>query len=264
MKTNSKGTSSQESTARKSAVRKPSTRKTVWQRTAGITKDSDKTRTINSARQSATGSAYYTEIRPYKITNVKHVGVSVEGQTRDKRQNSPKKIAVKARLIGNSNETSVEINGIETLALIDRGSQITTISEDLYNSMSPKPVLYSIEKLGLKIEGASGHILSYMGAIVCSLEVPFLHNQIIETAALVLPTTDYSLKVPVIVGTNVINRCRELCESTTETIPTQWKNAFIALQRSHIGVVKSSNNRTIQIQPNETITVSGLFRKRKV
>ena len=168
-----------------------------------------------------------------------------------------------ARLIGNSNETSVEINGIETLALIDSGSQITTISEDFDNSMFPKPVLYSIEELGLKIEGAGGHILSYMGAIACSLEVPFLHNQLIETATLVLPTTDYSLQVPVIVGTNAINRCREKCESTTETIPTQWKNAFIALQRSHIGVVKSTNNRTIQIQPNETITVSGLVRKKK-
>ena len=157
----------------------------------------------------------------------------------------------------------MEINGIETLALIDSRSQIKTISDDFYNSMSPKPVLYSIEKLGLKIEGAGGHILSYMGAIACSLEVPFLQNQLIETAALVLSTTDYSLKVPVIVGTNAINRCKEKCESTTETIPTQWKNAFIALQRSHIGVVKSTNNRTIQIQPNETITVSGLVRKKK-
>ena len=161
-----------------------------------------------------------------RLQTFKHVGVSVVGQTGDKRQNSPKKIDVMSRLIGNGNETSVEINGIETLALIDSGSQITTISEDFYNSMSPKPVLYSIEELGLKIEGAGGHILSYMGAIACSLEVPFLHNQLIETAALVLPTTDYSLQVPVIVGTNAINRCREKCESTTETIPTQWKNAL--------------------------------------
>ena len=168
-----------------------------------------------------------------------------------------------SRLVGNSNETTVEFNGIETLALIDSGSQISTISEEFYNSMNPKPVLYSIKEMGLKVEGAGGHILSYMGTIACTLAVPFLQNQVIETAALVLPTTEYSLKVPVIVGTNAINKCRERCEKSTGEIPTQWKNAFIALQLSHIGVVKSTNKTTIQVQPNETITVSGFVRKKK-
>ena len=168
-----------------------------------------------------------------------------------------------SRLVGNSNETTVEFNGIETLALIDSGSQISIISEEFYNSMNPKPVLYSIKEMGLKVEGAGGHILSYMGAIACTLAVPFLQNQVIETAALVLPTTEYSLKVPVIVGTNAINKCRERCEKSTGEIPTQWKNAFIALQLSHIGVVKSTNKTTIHVQPNETITVSGFVRKKK-
>ena len=66
----------------------------------------------------------------------------------------------------------MEIKGIELLALIDSESQIMTLSKDFYNSMSPKPVLYSIQELGLKIEGAGGHILSYMGAFSCSLSFP--------------------------------------------------------------------------------------------
>ena len=114
-----------------------------------------------------------------------------------------------SRLVGNSNETTGEFNGTETLTLIDSGSQISTISEEFNNSTNPKPVLYSIKEMGLKIEGAGSHIRSYMGAVACTLAVPFLQNQVIETAALVLPTTEYRLKVPVIVGTNAINKCVE-------------------------------------------------------
>ena len=64
-----------------------------------------------------------------------------------------------------------------------------------------------------------------------------------------------------IVGTNAISRCRQRCENIPEGVPTQWKNAFVALQQSRVGIVKSTNNTTIQIQPNETIVVSGFVRK---
>ena len=53
---------------------------------------------------------------------------------------------------------------------------------------------------------------------MCFIEVPFLIDQPIEIAALVLPTTDYSLTVPVIVGTDAILRCRQKCEKTPEEI----------------------------------------------
>ena len=82
--------------------------------------------------------------------------------------------------------------------------------------------------------------MTYLDTIVCEIEVPFLANQRTEIAALVLPTTDYSLQVPVIVGTNAISRCRERCENATKGIPTQWRNAFTAMQQSRLGVVKST------------------------
>ena len=178
------------------------------------------------------------------------------------RQSSPKRADILPKLVGKSNETTVMLNGIETLALIDSGSQITTLSEDFYNNMTPRPTLYSIEDLGIKVEAAGGHILSYLGAIACEIEVPFLGKQSIKIGALVLPTTDYSLNVPVIVGTNAIAPCRDRCESNTERIPNQWKNAFVALQDTHVGVVKSTDT-TIQVQPNETVTISGFVRKKR-
>ena len=148
------------------------------------------------------------------------------------------------------------------MALIDSGSQITTVSEDFYNSLTPKPILYSVHELGIRVEAAGGHNLSYLGAIAVNIEVPFLGKRVIETGALVLPTTDYSMNVPVIVGTNAIAKCRDKCEKNTEELPNQWRNAFIALQDTHVGVVKSTDT-TIHVQPNETVTISGFVRKRK-
>ena len=53
-----------------------------------------------------------------------------------------------------------------------------------------------------------------------------------------------------------------MCEWTAEEISIQWKNAFIALQQTHVGIVKSTNT-TLQIQPNETVTISGFVRKKR-
>ena len=44
------------------------------------------------------------------------------GQTGDKRQTILNKVDLLSRLVGNSNESPIEINGIEILVLMDRGS----------------------------------------------------------------------------------------------------------------------------------------------
>ena len=137
---------------------------------------------------------------------------------------------------------------------------ITTISEDFYNSLDPKPDFVDIGQFNLKIEAAGGNIIPYSGCIGCTINIPFLGGHVIEIGALVVPTTDYNLEVPVIVGTNAINICRDMCEGAEREIPVQWKNAFASLQHSKVGTVKSTNKTDIQIQPMETLTLSGLVR----
>ena len=139
---------------------------------------------------------------------------------------------------------------------------ITTISEDFYRSLSPTPTLISIENFNLKVVGAGGYTLPYLGYIECGLQIPFLGQQIIEVPALVVPTTDYSLNIPVVVGTNAIKICREKCTDITD-IPYEWQTAFLSLQQSRVGVVKSTNTSNIQIQPMETVTLSGFLRKKR-
>ena len=138
-------------------------------------------------------------------------GVLIEGQTEDKRQESPKpSYNLFDRLVGHSNETSITINGKGTHALIDSGSQITTLSDDLYDSLTPKPTIYPITDFDLKIEGAGGQSIPYIGCIECSKGVSFFDYKEITISALVVPTTQYGLKVFVVVGSNAIRECSVL------------------------------------------------------
>ena len=158
--------------------------------------------------------------------------------------------------MGCSNETSVIINSVETTALTDSGSMVTTISEEFYKTLSPLPPLYDVE---LKVEGAGGNAIQHLGCMECFVEVPFLAEEVISVGAIVVLTMQYSLKVPVIIGTNVISLLKEKCNKAAQ-VPKQWNNAFISVQQSRIGVVKYMNWNDIVIQPVETQTITGFVR----
>ena len=125
---------------------------------------------------------------------------------------------------------------------------ITTVSEEFYETLSPKPKLSSLTDFNLSIQGAGGNNLPYSGYIEAVIQVPFIEGTDIDVPVLVVPTTEYNLKVPVVIGTNVIKQCRNMCTQETE-IPDEWKDAFISLQKVRVGVVKSTNKYNIKISP---------------
>ena len=71
-----------------------------------------------------------------------------------------------------------------------------------------------------------------------------------------MPLTNYVLHVPVIIGTNVIGRCRNKFKDET-SVPDNWKDAFVACQTESPGLVKSTNKVTVSLRPNESIILSG-------
>ena len=121
----------------------------------------------------------------------------------------------------------------------------------------------SLDSFNLTVETAGGNTLPYLGYIECRIKVPYIRELESEVPVLVVPTTEYGLTVPVVVGTNAIKLCKAVAENGAENIPTVWQNAFISLQQSHLGVVKSTNKTDIQIQPTETVTLSGFVRKKR-
>ena len=164
-------------------------------------------------------------------------------------------------LIGQPNESNVTFCGTDTIALIDSGSEVTTICEEFFETLNPAPIHVPLEDLRLNLEGPDGRKLPYSECIVATINVAFCPEPI-TVLALVVPTTRYNSKVPVLIGTNVINRARKMCPADTASeIPSQWQNAFCSLQNGFVGVVKSTNKKDVKIEPFQTVTFSGLVRK---
>ncbi|XP_072574574.1 uncharacterized protein [Paramormyrops kingsleyae] len=108
-------------------------------------------------------------------------------------------------LVGPRNKGKVEVNGIQCRALIDSGSQVTTM---IYSYWRNHPTLQSQKLLPseVPIEGAAGQTIPYYGILYVDLKV--LGNEYKAVPTFVVPDSDYRSSVPVLVGTNVIRASR--------------------------------------------------------
>ncbi|XP_061180597.1 uncharacterized protein LOC133189209 [Saccostrea echinata] len=165
-----------------------------------------------------------------------------------------------SRMVGHSNESRIIINGVETEALIDTGSMVTCMSEEFYHSLSHKPELHSIADFELKVYSAEGSTLPYSGYVEVEFQVPFLSKESFYLPVLVMKGTEYSSKVPIIVGTNIIRLCKEYSKCIETTIPDEWELAFINLSLDSDMPVKSTNKYPITVAPYEVKTISGLVK----
>ena len=164
-----------------------------------------------------------------------------------------------SRMVGSRNESEVLINGQKCMALIDSGSDISTLSEGFYQSMEPKPELFNMADFNLNITGASGSKIPYSGYCEAEVCMSNIEHEPVAVPILIVPTTGYSGQVPLIVGTNVIGRLRS-CVSDNSHISSAWNNAFIALSCSQTKLVKSTNKKPVILKPNETRILTGLVR----
>ena len=111
-----------------------------------------------------------------------------------------------AQLVGPEMESQVSIEGHVCPCLLDTGSQVSTISENFYADKLSHVPLRSIETL-LDIRGANGHSIPYLGFIEVNMELVG-HGESLgqcPVLALIVPHTSYHDRVPVLIGTNIIN-----------------------------------------------------------
>ena len=108
------------------------------------------------------------------------------------------KSAVAEKLVGQMSEGTAIINGCKTNALIDTGSQVTTISEDFYDQ----------HLTDCDIVGAGGQKVPFLGYVSVNISFPeheagtYMRGNI--TFALIVPNTTYNQRVPAVIGTNVL------------------------------------------------------------
>ena len=116
-------------------------------------------------------------------------------------------------LVGPSCESPVFVNGVSAKCLIDSGSQVSIISESFYREKLSDLPLEPLDSL--KVTGAGGQTVPYLGFVRCEIGLP-VHvvgvKENVSSLLLVCPDTDFSKRVPIIVGTNVLRLCAEVCK----------------------------------------------------
>ena len=109
-------------------------------------------------------------------------------------------------MVGHTPEIKCKINNIQTSALLDTGSQVSSLAHSFYKNYFSSYQLHDISKL-LSVETVSGQSLPFHG--FCEFEISFqlseenIFKKVIPF--LIVPDTNYNSKVPVLIGTNILN-----------------------------------------------------------
>ena len=167
-------------------------------------------------------------------------------------------------MIGEANETEILVCGKNVSALIDTGAMVSSMSEEFYNTIEPKPVLHQLTEFQFDVFAADGQKLPYIGYIEAEVCAPYLANSDNTILSLILITqaTEYRQRVPVIIGTNIIRIFSSMKEISDTKFSDAWNMAFEVMNGKKSVPVKSTNSFPLTIGPNEVKRVHGLVRNK--
>lgn len=150
-------------------------------------------------------------------------------------------------LVGPMNEDFVVVNSVPCRALIDSGSQITSITEEFWHQ---HPTLGNLrpEEVDIRIEGAGGHEVPHQG--VLRLNLSFLDQTYAAVPVFVVPATQYRKSVPLLLGTNVIRASKQDLEKRLgREFPSCLKDEHPAWHAAYQQVRVKSPGREPQTVP---------------
>ncbi|KAL0147914.1 hypothetical protein M9458_056791, partial [Cirrhinus mrigala] len=131
---------------------------------------------------------------------------------------------------------NLKINGVSAACLLDTGSQVSTISESFFREHLFGEDKDILSMAGwLRITAANGLDISYLGYL--ELEVETMGIVLPECGFLVLRDIPNSPLVPVLIGMNIIGRCRQLVHAEFDTtlggrLQSNWREAFQQLHHA--------------------------------
>ena len=164
-------------------------------------------------------------------------------------------------LIGPANETEVIINGRKVNALLDTGSQITSISESYYKNHLSNYPLVPVDIPNLKVEQVGGSFIPYLGMVIMDIKVPHLTPKF-KAKVVVVPDTDYHFTTPALVGTGIIHNSRDQCKKQYGNqylqkceLPSAWVHAYQYVNASDKSSRSVKSIKSIIIQPGQTINL---------
>jgi len=106
-------------------------------------------------------------------------------------------------LVGQVNEAEITIDDNLVSALLDTGANISTVSQGFFTKMYPDAIIKPLEDFKLDIKCAGDQSLPYIGYVEVDVGIPRVVDPI-SCLLLVTYDTQYGAKVPVILGTNVL------------------------------------------------------------
>ena len=148
------------------------------------------------------------------------------------------------QLIGESCDIKILINEQSCGALVDTGSMTSTISYSLCKQLGLS--IQQLEQL-LQVEAAGGYIVPYLGYVEAVLQVPTA-GFTCKVPLLVVEDTQYNSRVPVVVGTNILEYMFEgMSEQVQRQLPATLLLAAQCLQASFVLPVKTTKSVTIPV-----------------
>ncbi|XP_060556168.1 uncharacterized protein LOC132716854 [Ruditapes philippinarum] len=190
----------------------------------------------------------------FRSSSHNNFGTNINNKSRRTQHSS-----IVENLIGPANEQSVIVNGNTFKCLLDSGSMVSTISQSAFETLNPKATLKALDSLGLTLSIADGSSLKYSGYIEATICVPFLSSFNLDIPILVIPDNDFNISCPIIIGTNVLRRCKMFVKEVPEelSIPEQWQMAMDSID-SHTYPVKVCGKKSVKIPPFESITLNDI------
>lgn len=175
-------------------------------------------------------------------------------------------------MVGDPTEVKIFVNGIETSALCDTGSCISTCSETFFKEYCQGVELEPVSNI-LKIECADGNVLPYKGCIEVNIKATGIPKAVEQPCLLlVVPDTEYNNSTPILLGTNILAEFLNTCKQdfgqsflNTVGLHHQWFTTFgcmvrqeRALRRSNnrIAILKSAEAQKVVIGPNQSVNIT--------
>ena len=147
-------------------------------------------------------------------------------------------------LVGCTNEAPVVMDGCEVAALVDLGEQVLTMSAQLCEELGLK-----IQPLGqlLELEGTGGAAIPYLGFVEVNLQILGIRRYNEDVLLLAIPTMTYTERVPVMVGSKIIDKalsCMTVGELAKATA-TWWQAHFGAVMSGSLQLSHSSSEKLV-------------------
>ena len=138
------------------------------------------------------------------------------------------------------------MDGHEVAALVDFGVQVLTISAQLCEELG-----LEIQPLGwlLELEGTGGAAIPYLGFVEVNLQIPGIRRYNKDVLLLAIPTMAYTERVPVVVGSKIIDkalRCMTVGELAKAT--ATWQQAHFGAVMSGLLQLSCSSSEKLAMQ----------------